>query len=112
MNLLAGEHKDRFYVVFRPDAVLSIPEKDWLAFDLKYFSKSHEVVVQLPNSISSDRAYLYNLLGQQVQEWDSRSLGPQNGAIRIPIQAIDEGLYLFVIHTDQGLKQLKFLFDY
>ncbi|WP_157962265.1 immunoglobulin-like domain-containing protein [Winogradskyella aurantiaca] len=112
LDLLAGEYSNRFYIVFRPDAVLSAPEKDWPQLDLRYLSERHEIQIILPNITVVDQAYLYNMLGQQVQEWSSETLIPQNGKLNIPIQRIDEGLYIFIIDTDQGPKQLKFLYNY
>jgi hypothetical protein len=105
-NLPIGDYPDRFSLRFT-NGTLDNDNFEETNNEILIFTDSNNLLNIHNNSIdrTAKIVYLYNILGQQVSQWDIENEVQQN--IKIPVEQFQAGTYIVKIKTDSGLLSKK-----
>jgi hypothetical protein len=99
--LVIGEYKNRFSLQF----VNKLYDSDKTSLDegiLVYYTNNKEIL-NIKNNFTDatvDKVYLFNILGQNLTNWDIEDIKQNN--IQIPIKNVRSGMYIAKIKTSKG----------
>ncbi|MGK4567300.1 T9SS type A sorting domain-containing protein [Flavobacterium sp. 3HN19-14] len=100
MALEAGTYTDRFSLRFQ-DSTLGVENP--VAQNVKVVYASKTSILTIENNVTGttvESAGLFNMIGQQINNWDLTNENQQR--IEIPINGISAGTYIFRIKTNNG----------
>jgi len=101
IELPQGVYNQRFYVRFSTSNTLSNEGVAATApTGIRYESTRQELVIEPAASTTITDALLFNMLGQQIANWDLKKMG--QGMIRIPITKTASGTYIVKLLTSMG----------
>ncbi|TPV32254.1 DUF5011 domain-containing protein [Paucihalobacter ruber] len=102
-NLMANNYIDRFYITFKPTNTLTVKDFTENNISIKYLLNSNQIMISYPNGIEITTIELINLLGQNVQTWNTNQMEQPSNTILIPVENISEGIYIVNAHS-QNIK--------
>mgnify|MGYP001819659668 CR=1 FL=1 len=108
--LEAGNYIDRFAIVFNPNVSLSLNDEHSDFASVRYLIQTKEIYIQLNPVLRPTSGTLFNSLGQFVQSWKANALENANGTIRLNVNDLSEGLYIFELKTSGRKLRTKLLF--
>ena len=107
--LPTGEHKTRFSLVFRNQALdvddELLPENSITIF---MNNPTSEIVIRNTGSTVINNTTLYNALGQTISTWTHKSLQQE---INLPINDLSTGVYIVQIETENGNLSQKIIIE-
>ncbi|MGC1631940.1 MAG: LamG-like jellyroll fold domain-containing protein, partial [Gelidibacter sp.] len=111
LQLEKGNYKDRFSLVFKPDATLSTIDQDFKEIQVKYLQKTDEIYVKTPASIEVRQVYLINMAGQAVKSWNMTNMN-FGQEFKIPVKNISEGNYILKVETSTNSYNKKMVIKF
>lgn len=109
IEMVAGEYKDRFSVVFKPSVTLGI-EEEVLEDGVKVYINNKTSELQIINNKDLEllSVCVFNYLGQKINSWSSKQLA--NDRVSLPIRS-SAGVYLVKIKSTKGDFVKKIILD-
>ncbi len=110
-NLNAGEHLNRFEIVFsnRQDASLDVNDNKLNnVFDVYYNNDSSNLIIRNTNLIEINSVDLFNIIGQSIYSSNEIEL---NDYTEIKVSNLSSGTYIINMDTAQGKLSKKVLVD-
>lgn len=98
INLDAGTHEGRFYIVFQEDNVLSTVTDEFPDVIVNYLNSTNQIYIKVPYSMDIKQVYLVSMLGQTVKSWNSTN-APLSQECKIPVRQLSEGNYIIKVQT-------------
>ena len=106
INLLAGEHLNRFEITFTNQA-LSIDEiENTTNIELYFNNETESIIIDNPRQINIDNAEMINMIGQSVYKYNAIKL---NNLIELKTKNISTGAYIIKLKTENGTISKKVL---
>ena len=107
-NTAAGTFDDRFVLSYT-NKTLSLDETDKVDGILVLYSNNYKSLIVHNNSLDSNvnKVTLYNMIGQNIANWDINENEQTN--IQIPIKNIDSGIYIVKVKTTKGESNKKII---
>ncbi len=101
LTLPEGVYNQRFYIRFSTANTLGTADVPTTATTgIRYESSKHELVIEPAPSTTVTSALLFNMLGQQIANWELEKMGQE--MIRIPITKATSGTYIVKLLTSMG----------
>lgn len=107
-NLEEGKYSDRFELVFRTDESLSVEDQPVTSNDLFVFYRKDDrkIVIRKNSAFNIEGARLYNLLGQEIQRFNTDASAAES---ELQVNMIATGTYLLQLDTDKGQVSKKLI---
>ena len=107
IELEAGEHKDRFALVFQ-SRLSRLDEIERIEDGVTIFmnNDNKEVNIHKSAELEFKRVVLFNYIGQQIKVWD-KDLEARE--IKLPAERVSTGVYIVNLETEQGLISKKII---
>lgn len=108
--LIKGEHKDRFFLVFKENKVLGTEDEAILNSVTIFYSKiNKEINIDLGDALEIKEASLFSILGQEIYNWQFDSDKVNNKKLKV--KNLSKAIYIVKIKTDSGDVSKKILID-
>ena len=109
ISLEAGEHKDRFALVFQ-SRLATLKEVGTIDDGVTIFMNNslNEMVLQKTAELEFKQITLFNSLGQSIRTWNK---GIEDRYINLPAGKVSTGVYILKIDTEQGVISKKLLIE-
>ena len=109
ISLEAGEHKDRFALVFQ-SRLATMKEIATIDDGVTIFMNNslNEIVVQKTAELEFKQITLFNYIGQSIRTWNK---GMQERYINLPAGQVSTGVYILKIDTEQGVISKKLIIE-
>ncbi|MDB2385548.1 discoidin domain-containing protein, partial [Polaribacter sp.] len=101
LDLENGEYRNRFYITFANQNETLSTEGEVLNSSLNAFvdNGNNEIVINNADNLKLKKASLYNVLGQEIQSWNSFE---NTNEERLSINKLPTGFYIFNLETEKG----------
>lgn len=110
ISLPKGEHKERFFIVFKQAEVLSTEENEILNNLSIYYNKNNEQLnIQIAKNLEVKKVSLYNILGQEVKNWNTNL--EQTNKLKLTVKNLSKAVYIVKIKTNRGDVSKKILMN-
>ncbi|WP_033960341.1 LamG-like jellyroll fold domain-containing protein, partial [Psychroserpens jangbogonensis] len=107
ITLDANNYLGRFYVTFTSEDTLSTNEEIQSQTIINYLNSTQEIYVKTLNVSEIQTISLINLLGQEIQSWNTPNKYITDSAIRIPVKQVSVGAYIIKVHTNNSTYNTK-----
>ncbi len=109
VHLPAGEHLDRFELVFQSQQSLSTNDNVLIKSIQAYYSnETRKIIVLNPNLTQVKSVELHNILGQSTQYFETDS---NKNNIELNVKSINTGVYFIKVFTEHGSISKKILVE-
>ena len=103
LTLDAGDYSDRFFIAFidQEAVALSTEDSTFLSgYQVFYAPDLEEITIQKQNEGILKKVKVYNLLGQEVLEYEAEN--PSDIQFTIPTDTLKSALYIVRVQTEEG----------
>ncbi|TYA94738.1 choice-of-anchor D domain-containing protein [Seonamhaeicola marinus] len=108
VHLTAGEHLDRFEIVFNKQSSLSIEEARIEGLQTYFSNERRKIIVHNSSNKHIKNVEVYNMLGQSVENFN---LNTNENYIEINAKTINTGVYLIKVNTQHESATKKVLVE-
>ncbi len=108
INLENGEYSDKYSIVFQSNEEVSLEIEEVLRSSLNVFVNENStlIFIQNPDKLNIKKVSLFNIIGQQLNLWESSYLDEIEMALPINVSS---GVYFMYIDTEKGNIMKKIL---